>query len=344
MTPSYSQRQMEEQRLVRYGDLRPCTTAFIDTRTPGNQKENFTIIGPGVAENPEQHVHIELPHGFNIGAVRQEPHCVNSQHTHETAEVFIIQNSEWAFRWGVDGDEGEVVLGPGAVISIPTQLFRGFENIGGERGFMCAVLGGDDPGQVIWAPKVLEKAREYGLVLLEDGRLIDTGKGETVPAGAKPMPPASDEFVSSMRSMSVEDMAACAFTDEDRKPQTDQTESAIGRIDGVMEVPVIGDGNPAENIPAGKMTWPHGFHLRYLEIQPGGVIDLHRRKEEEVIYIYEGALAMEWQEGALTLNQGDVLTVPIDLPRRYSNTSDCALKAFVVRGGDHPAAPQFVDA
>jgi len=31
-------------RLVRYGELKPCKTAFIDAHTPGsNQKENFTI-------------------------------------------------------------------------------------------------------------------------------------------------------------------------------------------------------------------------------------------------------------------------------------------------------------
>ena len=35
-----------EARIVRYGDLIPCKTAFIDAHTPGsNQKENFTIIG-----------------------------------------------------------------------------------------------------------------------------------------------------------------------------------------------------------------------------------------------------------------------------------------------------------
>ena len=37
-----------EKRIVRYGDLKPCKTAFIDAHTPGsNQKENFTIIGGG---------------------------------------------------------------------------------------------------------------------------------------------------------------------------------------------------------------------------------------------------------------------------------------------------------
>ena len=61
-----------ENRAVRYQSLIPCTSAFIDTRSPGSdKKENFTIIGPGVAENPEQHVHISIPHGFNIGGARQ---------------------------------------------------------------------------------------------------------------------------------------------------------------------------------------------------------------------------------------------------------------------------------
>ena len=87
-----------ESRLVRYGELIPCKTAFIDTHTPGsNQKENFTIIGSGVSENPEQHVHINIPHGFNIGAAGQPPKCNNSLHSHRTAEVFFV-----LFRYRVE--------------------------------------------------------------------------------------------------------------------------------------------------------------------------------------------------------------------------------------------------
>ena len=48
-----------EKCIVRYGDLVPCKTAFIDAHTPGsNQKENFTIIGGGVSESADQHVHL----------------------------------------------------------------------------------------------------------------------------------------------------------------------------------------------------------------------------------------------------------------------------------------------
>ncbi|MDH3645035.1 MAG: cupin domain-containing protein, partial [Gammaproteobacteria bacterium] len=153
-------------RLVCYSDLKPCTTAFVDTRTPGSdEKENFTIIGPGVSESPDQYVHIDLPHGFNIGAARQPPGCVNSQHSHETAEVFVIHSGRWAFRLGPEAKDGEVVLEPGDTISIPIHVFRGFENVGDVQGFMFAVLGGDDPGHVTWAPYVFEAAEAHGLVL-----------------------------------------------------------------------------------------------------------------------------------------------------------------------------------
>jgi hypothetical protein len=59
-------------RIVRYGELKPCRTAFIDAHTPGSdQKENFTIIGGGVSESADQHVHISDQIGFNIGAAGQ---------------------------------------------------------------------------------------------------------------------------------------------------------------------------------------------------------------------------------------------------------------------------------
>lgn len=184
--------------IVRYGDLVPCRTAFIDAHTPGSdQKENYTIIGAGVSENPQQHVHIKETPGFNIGAAAQPAGCTNSLHSHRTAEVFIIHSGEWRFFWGVRGDEGEVVLRPGDLISLPTHMFRGFENISEPTasnptgyGFMFAVLGGNDAGGgVVWAPQVLEAAQAHGLVLLENGVLVNTNRGESIPEGLKPMAP-----------------------------------------------------------------------------------------------------------------------------------------------------------
>ena len=136
-----------ENRIVRYGDLVPCRTAFIDAHTPGSdRKENFTIIGGGVSEAADQHVHIKDTPGFNIGAAGQPPKCRNSLHTHRTAEVFFVLSGRWRFFWGNDGSDGEVTLTEGDVINIPTGIFRGFENVGTDYGMIMAILGGDDAG------------------------------------------------------------------------------------------------------------------------------------------------------------------------------------------------------
>ena len=184
-----------KNRLVRYGELIPCKTAFIDTHTPGsNQKENFTIIGSGVSENPEQHVHINIPHGFNIGAAGQPPKCNNSLHSHRTAEVFFVLSGRWRFFWGRHGNAGEVTLEKGDIFNIPTGIFRGFENIGDNYGMLMAILGGDDAGGgVIWAPEVLLEAQKHGLILSENGKIYNTLKGQKIPDNENNMETLTEE-------------------------------------------------------------------------------------------------------------------------------------------------------
>ena len=184
-----------KNRLVRYGELIPCKTAFIDTHTPGsNQKENFTIIGSGVSENPEQHVHINIPHGFNIGAAGQPPKCNNSLHSHRTAEVFFVLSGRWRFFWGRHGNAGEVTLEKGDIFNIPTGIFRGFENIGDNYGMLMAILGGDDAGGgVIWAPEVLLEAQKHGLILSEKGKIYNTLKGQKIPDNENNMETLTEE-------------------------------------------------------------------------------------------------------------------------------------------------------
>lgn len=327
-------------RLVRYVDLRPCTTAFIDTRTPGRQqKENFTIIGPGVAENPDQFVHIKEPHGFNIGGARQPPDCINSQHSHETAEVFIVHSGTWAFYLGPECEDGEVILSSGDTISIPVGVFRGFKNVGEDIGYLFAVLGGDDPGHVIWAPDVFESAARYGLILLEDGSLIDTTRGETVPKDRKAMPPTTPEIVASLRRMTAEEMGDCVILhDELYLTDTGDLTPTVFK-----ECPIIGATSPDEGLGEGKMNWPHGFQLRHVAVDPGAVTKRHARREEEVIFIHSGELTLHFDEGKVTLLPGDVFTVPIDKARIFSNDSSELAEAYIVRGGDHPSPPIIID-
>jgi mannose-6-phosphate isomerase-like protein (cupin superfamily) len=322
-------------RLVRYSDLRPCFNAFIDTRNPGSEaKENFTIIGPGVSENSNQFVHIPEPHGFNIGGARQPPNCVNSQHNHQTAEVFVIHSGHWTFNLGERGDDVRLPAGPGSVVSIPTGIFRGFTNVGDGEGFLWVVLGGDDPGRVQWAPYVFDMAKRYGLTLLEDGTLVDTAAGATLPDGAQTMKPTTAEEVSRLYVPTLDEAKGFAVTPEEFGSLPFGPLSG----NGVEEQAVLGPANAKEGTAAGKLGWAHGFQLRRLMFQAGGATSAHVRCESEVLFVHEGDLEIRWPGGTLTMGAGDTITVPVGLERRYASTSGATV--FAVHGGDSPEAPQ----
>lgn len=329
-----------QDRLVRYRDLVPCLNAFIDTRTPGSdKKENFTIIGPGVSENPDQYVHVSIPHGFNIGGARQPPGCLNSQHSHLTLEVFLVHSGTWAFRSGVNADEGEIILEAGDVISLPIDIFRGFENVGDDLGYLFAILGGDDPGRVMWAPGVFDMAQDYGLVLLEDGSLVDTSLGQTVPAGKQPMPRTTPEQVAQHRSVSSEEMNDIVV----RSTQFPwSANSDLSRWNGVLEAPLLGPENAAESLAEGALPWEHGFVFRALKIESGAYVPAHRRREEEVIFVQSGSLTLELESESLVLGPGDTFTTPIGLTRSFRNDGLDSVLAFVTRRGDQPMAPEYL--
>jgi mannose-6-phosphate isomerase-like protein (cupin superfamily) len=300
-----------EARVVRYRDLIPCYNAFIDCRTPGSEaKENFTIIGPGVSENPAQHVHIAEPHGYNIGGARQPPGCVNSQHSHDTAEVFVVHSGHWRFDLGEHGDDTQVELHPGDVISIPTRMFRGFTatqpDDDGKPGFLWAVLGQDDPGRVTWAPKVFEMAEDYGLVLLENGSLVDTAAGEMVPEDVAPMRPTSAQEASSLISLNA-----------------DAAETIVWRnqaIEGSDVVSIIG--------PDAPLDWEHGFNVDRMAIAPGEGMDWDGGGAKEVLFIDRGSIDLKCADGLLHLKQGDTISLPADFAR--SATTQDGVVAFLV--------------
>jgi quercetin dioxygenase-like cupin family protein len=327
------------ERLVRYKDLQPCHTAFIDTRSPGSdKKENFTIIGPGVAENPDQHVHIKLKHGFNIGGARQPPHCLNSQHSHLTSEVFVVHSGTWAFRSGVDAKDDEVILNDGDIISLPTDVFRGFENIGQTNAFLFAVLGEDDPGRVLWAPQVFDLAKDHGLILMEDGSLYDTDSSESLPEGLSPMPRTNSGQVAEHRVLGVGDLEGIITRAQNFDWSKNTTLSAF---EGVEESALLGPANEAEFIPESQLAWNHGFVMRALRMAPGSVIPSHSRQEEEVIFVQRGAFELVVDGEALEMEEGDTFTTPIGSKRTFSNngTGDCIV--YITRRGDQPEAADF---
>ncbi|MDX2100906.1 MAG: cupin domain-containing protein [Alphaproteobacteria bacterium] len=309
-----------EARIVRYGELRPCKTAFIDAHTPGSdQKENFTIIGAGVSESPDQFVHIRETPGFNIGAAGQPPRCRNSLHTHRTAEVFFVLTGRWRFFWGRWGTAGEVVLEEGDLFNIPTGVFRGFENIGTDYGMIMAILGGDDAGGgVIWAPQVIEDARAHGLVLGENGRLYDTKRGEQLPEGVAPMPLLSDA-------------EAAAFAE----PST--AEVIPNHIARYWDLMALADRQPAKVIGAeGKLRDRPGFEVELLT--RGSLPDTpYQFDRHEVLMPMRGHWRLAWQGGSTVLNPGDTAAVPPGLAHSLAPSMTGEASLYRVIGTDDPA-------
>ena len=315
-----------EARIVRYGDFVPCRTAFIDAHTPGSdKKENFTIIGGGVSEAADQHVHIAETPGFNIGAAGQPPYCRNSLHTHRTAEVFFVLSGTWRFFWGRYGDAGEVVLTQGDIINIPTGIFRGFENIGTDYGMIMAILGGDDAGGgVLWAPEVIEDAADHGLILGENGTLYDTKKGETLPDGIAPMPVMDEAALARILEPTIEEFLP----------------NYVARY---LDLMAYAKDKPADVIsPNGLLRDKPGFAVDF--ITRGSLSDeMYQRDVHEIIMIAEGHWKLSYQGGSTTLAKGDVAAIPPHLAHSLTPAMSGEASLYRVTSNDDPAGPTWVE-
>jgi mannose-6-phosphate isomerase-like protein (cupin superfamily) len=307
-------------RIVRYGELVPCKTAFIDAHTPGSdQKENFTIIGGGVSESPDQHVHIAIPHGFNIGAAGQPPKCRNSLHDHNTAEVFFVLSGRWRFFWGRWGNAGEVVLEQGDIINIPTGIFRGFENIGTEYGMIMAILGGDDAGGgVHWAPQVIEDAADHGLILGENGKLYDQKKGQSLPDGIGPMP-----------VMQSDELA--------KRPELTTMDVVPNHVARFWDMFALSDSRPVNVIGEnGLLRDKPGFEVDFIT-RGSAVENLESHRFPSVLMPVRGHWRISWDGGSEVLAPGDTMSVPAELNHSIipAVTGEAAL--YQIKGNADPA-------
>ncbi len=307
-------------RIVRYGELKPCRTAFIDAHTPGSdQKENFTIIGGGVSESPDQHVHIAETPGFNIGAAGQPPRCRNSLHTHTTAEVFFILKGQWRFFWGRWGDAGEVVMNEGDLINIPTGVFRGFENIGTDYGMIMAVLGGDDAGGgVHWAPQVIQEAQQHGLILGENGCLYDTKKHQNLPDEIHPMPLMTDAQLAEILEPGVDTILRNYLIRY-------QDMMALSRF---SPCDVISESGLSRDRPGFEMDFISRESLTHQTATD---------QKHQVLMVMKGHWKITWDLGNVVLNPGDVCALPPGFSYHIEPSMSGEASLFRVTSTDDPA-------
>ena len=219
-------------------------------------------------------------------------------------------------RWGT---AGEVTLEEGDIFNIPTGIFRGFENIGTDYDMIMAILGGDDAGGgVIWAPQVIEDARDHGLMLGENGRLYDSKRGETLPDGVRPMPVLSEPELAVFPEPTVQGVVP----------------SYVARYQDMM---ALAAGAPVKVIGSdGLLKDRPGFEVDFLTRSsiPEAPYSTNRH---EVLMIMRGHWKLGWSEGERALAPGDTCAVPPGLERILTPGMAGEASLFRVRDTDDPA-------
>ena len=306
------------ERIARFNELTPSTLPFVEGRIDGHkERKNYSIVGPGVAEDSQQSVKISKPHGYNLGAVSANPKNGSGLHSHTTAEVFLIYSGSWRFYWGADG-KNEIILSKGDIISMPTNMFRGFENAGDNEGLIFVVLGNDDPGIITWVPDVLIKARETGLALLDDNSLIDLRENK-VPSNRKLLEPITNEILQKFDNYEINEIEKfiCRFKN--------QTNYEIDLINGIKIIQIIGNNFSNKNYSA-LINHNTGFNLSILKGKQGLIEDLVFDKPT-ILFSQKGSWKVKFEEEEFNINSKDTFSLPLNTKVSISidNNEDCFL-------------------
>ena len=305
-------------RLAKFEDLVPSTLPFVEGKMDGHkERKNYSIVGPGVAEDSKQFVKIAMPHSFNLGAVSAMPKNGSGLHSHTTAEVFIIYSGKWKFYWGAEGKD-ETILSTGDIISMPTNMFRAFENAGDEEGLIFVVLGGDDPGIITWVPSVLEKAKQTGMALLNDNSLIDLSKNE-IPKDKSLLEPISSEEIKKFDNYKLKELEKFICKFSDRINQVNKVN------DNFYLIQIL--GNKFENKEyAPLINQDTGFNLSILKCKIGQITNLKFEKPT-ILFSRTGKWEIMIDDFQCILNPKDTISIPINsnVNIKINEQEDCYL-------------------
>ena len=316
-------------RLAKFEDLVPSKVPFVEGKLEGHRDRlNYSVIGPGVSEDAKQNVKIAEAHGFNIGGVNAAPMNGSGLHSHTTAEVFLVYQGRWRFYWGVDGKDGEVFLNRGDVASFPTNMFRGFQNVGADRGLLFVVLGENDPGVITWTPKTLSAAKDTGMVLLDDNTLVDTDL-KKIPEDKKILESLNENEIKAFDNYSVEDIEKCVvrFENIGKMKITDNTnENCVAYIEQLK----LNEQNIEPAIPHHP-----GFNLGAVYGDDVRVKEFYTSNKHEVFMSLDGQWKIYCEDQEIVIGPKDIFSVPVNTKRRFEKINNEFGFMYLVREQDH---------
>ena len=339
-------------RFIPFSSLRYSTEAFIDYRIPGcAPKKNYALIGPGVSQNPNQPVNLREKHGFQVGGVAMPPGKTNPPHMHFTAEVFIRTKGRWDLQWGFNPDPLKAQIGPGDIASVPTWIYRGFQNVGDDEGFMFTALGQDDTGGILWGPQTLQAAQAQGVHLTEDYRIIDEQLGQSWDEQTmRRLQPMTPEEIAQLRPWSQQQMGQRVVRHAELQWSSRALLDAALTGCGAQLAPVIGYGLSEDRDHQAPIGNAHGFSIEWLKIPPGGQVSLHRLACKQVLTVHRGTVAIEVSNQApgpadtevvaiTSIANGhtegwDSFAMPAEVWRYYRNIGDTEALVLLMTPGD----------
>lgn len=324
------------RRIIEPSEFVADTEAFVDVRLERSRgKASYSFIGPGVSQNSSQVVNLTVPHGFNVGAATMPSGAINNPHLHYTAEVFICTRGEWRMTFG-ENHEQSLLMKVGDVVSIPTWIFRGFQNVGADDGWLFAVLGGDDTGGILWAPDVLREAAETGLYLSPDSSVLESANGSP-PDAVRPL---RADQLAPVDSYTDDELARRLVPGEALAWSERPLLSSVLPGHASAMAPAIGYGVVEDRRVRPPISNPHGFSLEWLRLPGKSSVGAHRLDASQVLLLIEGDWQVELNRGTQLVTSrpatGSVVSVPPAAWRNFVNIGTDDALAVIVSGGDAP--------
>jgi hypothetical protein len=236
-----------------------------------------------------------------------------------------------------------VLITEGDLISVPTWIFRGFRNVGIDDGFLFTTLGGDNTGGIIWAPEVLEAARENGVLLTNQYRLVDTKRGESLSSGETLLEPLSESERSKLQRWTPEQMATRVMRSNGLQWSGKALLDHLLPGCGAEIAPAIGFGLSERATGLPPILNPHGVSLEWVRFKQGVRWSRHRIMEKQVLLVTEGCIELEVEgtdSNALFQLEGsekgwDSYSIPEGCWREMRQVGDTPAKALLMTAGDH---------
>ncbi len=220
---------------------------------------------------------------------------------------------------GYDGKDGEAVLSPGDVISVPIGTFRAFESVGSDDNFMLSFLGEDDPGCVTWANDVTEGAADFGFYLRHDSSLVDVNAGDEMPDKYELMRSLSEAELLKFNHTSPAEMLERVYNVEKFPGYSDALRDVTLPGGSKAYHALIGEGCHELGEIKAHILDPHSFSLGAIVAEPNNGFLRHKYAVKQVRAVGAGqwqvSMGEEGAEEIFEVGVEDTISVPTGVYR-----------------------------